>query len=351
MKKGVLFLMMIGSVLLTLPRLYGQDSFTKDYEKKFKVNESSLVQLANKYGDMHIENWTENAVLVKVKITVETSNKSKADNTFNKINIAFKEDGNMVSAITDIIESINNTNFKIDYDVKMPKNVNVDLSNKYGNLFVDQIDGQANIAVKYGNFTINKLGRENEKPTNFISVGYSSGFCNINECGWLKLESSYSKVNIETGTALIIGSKYSSLKIKKCKSIVTESKYDHPFKIGIVKNFVCTGAYSNFEITKLYNMLETDLKYSDMSIDEVDKDFESIKVVLRYGKVNMQIPQEPGYELNAATAYGSVNYPDNKKINKIIDHTESKIWGIVGGQTKPKGTVTVDSKYGTVNIE
>jgi hypothetical protein len=351
MKKGAFIMIVIWSVLLTMPMIYSQDSYTKDYEKKFKVNESSLVQLANKYGDMHIENWAENSVSIKVKITVNTSNKSKAESTFDKISIDFKEDGNMVSANTSITESINNTNFSVDYDVKMPKNINVDLSNKYGNLFVDQIDGQANISVKYGNFTINKLGRENEKPTNFISVGYSSGFCNINDCGWLKLESAYSKVNIENATALIIGSKYSSLKIRKCKSIVTESKYDHPFKVGIVKNFVCTGAYSNFEINKLYSMLETDLKYSDLDIDEVDKDFESVKIVLRYGKVNMQIPTSPGYDLNAEAAYGSINYPDSKKINKIIDHTESKIWGIVGEQAKPKATVTIDSKYGTVNIE
>ena len=349
MKKEAL-LLLTGILLMIIPLTYGQDSFTKDYEKSFKVNSSSLVQLSNKYGNMHIENWAENTVEVKVTITVRTTSKSKAENTFDKINIDFNEDGSMVSATTEIRESINNTNFSIDYNVKMPKNINVDLSNKYGNLFLDQIDGHANIEVKYGNFTINKLGRENEKPTNYISVGYSSGFCNINECGWLKLEPSYSKVNIEDATALIIGSKYSSLKIKKCKSIVTESKYDHPFRVGIVKNFVCTGAYSNFEIDKVYGMIESDIKYSDLDIDEIDKDFESVKVILRYGKVNMMIPQTPGYELNAQAAYGSINYPDNRKINKIIDHTESKIWGTVGSQSNPKATVNIDSKYGTVNI-
>jgi hypothetical protein len=351
MKTGVYRILSIWAIMLIMPLIWGQDSFTKDFEKKFKVSESSVVQLINKYGNMQIENWAENTVYVKVTITVKTTSKSKAESTFEKINIDFKEDGSLVSAITNINDGINNTNFSVDYDIKMPKNINVDISNKYGNLFVDQIDGQANISVKYGNFTINKLGRGNEKPTNFVSVGYSSGFCNINECGWLKLESSYSKVNIESATALIIGSKYSSLKIKKCKSIVTESKYDHPFQVGIVKNFVCTGAYSNFEITKLYNMLETDLKYSDLDIEEVDKDFESIKLVLRYGKVNMEIPQVPGYNLKAEAAYGKINYPDNNKINKIIDHTDSKIWGIVGGQSNPKATVSIDSKYGTVNLE
>jgi hypothetical protein len=351
MKKGIFITIVLGMILMAKPVVYGQDEFTKDFEKKFSVDQSSMVQLINKYGDMHIENWVENSVYVKVRITVKTSSKSKADNTFEKIDIGFKQDGNMVSAITEITESINNTNFKIDYEVKMPKNINVDISNKYGDLFIDQIDGQANIAVKYGNFTINKLGRENEKPTNYISVGYSSGVCNINECGWLKLESAYSKVSIESATALIIGSKYSSLKIKKSKSIVTESKYDHPFKVGLVKNFVCTGAYSNFEINKLYNLLEADVKYTDLIVNEVDKDFEMVKVILRYGKVSLNIPTDPGYELKAESAYGSVRYPETKKINKIIDQTESKVWGVVGNQANPKAKVIIDSKYGTVSLD
>ncbi len=349
MKKEKLVTVILGVFFFGTTVLLAQDEFKKEFGKQFKVNESTVVQLVNKYGDMNIENWTENSVDIKVVVSVKTSNKSKADNTFAKINVSFKQEADLVSAITQINESINNTDFRIDYTVKMPKKINVDIANHYGNLFLDEIDGFATINVKYGNFTINKLGRQEEKPTNYISVGYSSGVCNINECGWLKLESGYSNVSIGSGTALIIGSKYSSLKIKSCKSIVTESKYDHPFKIGYVKNFVCTGAYSNFEITKLYSMLEADIKYSDIDVTEVDKDFEMIKLKLRYGKASLKLPQMPGYDLKAESAYGSVSYPDNKKINKVIDQTESSIWGIVG--TNPKAKVIIDTKYGNVDLE
>jgi hypothetical protein len=96
-------------------------------------------------------------------------------------------------------------------------------------------------------------------------------------------------------------------------------------------------------------MMEVDIKYSDIEVNEVDKDFELIKLKLRYGKASFQIPQEPGYDLKADSGYGSINYPDNKKINKIIDQTESSIWGAVG--TDPKAKVIIDSKYGTVDLQ
>ena len=233
----------------------------------------------------------------------------------------------------------------------MPKYLNIDIANKYGNLFLDEADGYANIAVKYGDFTINKLGRGNEKPTNLVTVGYSNGYCNIGECDWLKLQVAYAKVGVESATALIIGSKYSALKIKKSKSIVTESKYDRSFKVGVVKNFVCTGAYSNYEISKLYSMLEADVKYSEIDIEAVDKDFENIKLKIRYGKASMNIPENPGYELKVESAYGSVNYPYSKKISKVVDQNDSKIWGVVGVNSSPKAKVTIYSKYGSVDID
>ena len=351
MKKVGLITVLLGGLVLCSNMVFGQDGLKKEYKQKYKVNQSTVLKLVNKYGDMEVKNWTEDAVDIKVVISVKTSNQSKAEKVFNKVDIDFSESGNMVSAITSLNDGINNTSFSIDYYVKVPKYLNVDVSNKYGNLFLEEINGFANIAVKYGNFTINKLGRGKEKPTNLVTVAYSNGYCNIGECDWLKLHVAYAKVGVESASALIIGSKYSALKIKKCKSIVTESKYDHPFRVGVVKNFVCTGAYSDFEIDKLYKMLEAELKYANLEVDEVDADFEEVKIKLRYGKASLDIPENPGYELKAETAYGSIHYPHNQKINRIVDQTESSIWGVVGTNKNPKAKVSIDSKYGTVDID
>ena len=351
MKMEYLINILLGVLIFSTNLAVGQQGLTKEYKKSFSADQSTVLKLVNKYGNMKITNWAENSIDIKVVVRVNTSNQSKADKVFSKIKVNFNESGNIVSAITNFDDGIKNSSFSVDYTIKVPAYLNIDVSNKYGNLFIEEINGQANIAVKYGNFTINKLGRGKEKPTNHIAVAYSNGYCNIGDCNWLKLQVAYAKVGIESATALIVGSKYSALKIKKCKSIVTESKYDHPFKVGIVKNFVCTGAYSDFEISKLYNMLEADIKYANLEVDEVDSDFEEVKIKLRYGKASLDIPQNPGYELKAETAYGTIHYPHNKGINRIVDQAESSIWGVVGNGKNPKAKVSIDSKYGTVDID
>jgi len=257
----------------------------------------------------------------------------------------------MISAITEIKESIRNTDFSIDYTVKMPKDINIDLSNKYGNLFLNEVNGHAIISVKYGSFTINKMNRGNEKPLNIVSIAYSNSVCDIEDVNWLKLEARYSKVSITKSVALMVGSKYSSVKIHKAKSVVAESKYDHPFSIGYVRNFVCTGGYSDFEVSKLFNKLEMNLKYSNLDLKGADSDFQLIKVKLRYVKASLSIPEGVSYELKAEAAYGSVKHPVGKKISKVIDGTESTVWGIVGNSSKPKAKIIIESKYGNVRLD
>ncbi len=349
MEKGRLKTLLLFMLMLT--GIWGHaEDFTKTYHKQYKADKSTTMQLINKYGDMKIINWDKNEIDIKVTITVKTSSQSKAESTFRKIDIDFSESGNIVSAITSLNESIRNTSFKIDYFVKIPRYINVDLSNKYGDLFLNEVNGHANIQVKYGNFTINKLGRGNIKPLNYIYVAYSDTYCDIDEANWLKMEVAYSKVAIETVQALMIASKYSALKIKKVKSIVAESKYDHPFKVGAVRNFICTGGYSSFEISKLYHKLDLTVKYGNLDLFKVDPDFELIKIDQRYGKSNLHLPANVSYQLEAEAAYGSVKYPKGYRLNKIIDGTESRVWGTVGTNKNAKAKVDVSSRYGNVQI-
>ena len=349
MKKVSLKILLSGVLLLTSIWGYAED-FTKKYHKSYKANKNTVLQMINKYGDMKIINWDNDEIDITVTITVKTSNESKAENTFKKIDITFRQGGSTVSAITSINSSIRNTSFKIDYFVKIPAYINVDLSNKYGDLFLNEVNGHANIAVKYGNFTINKLGRGNEKPVNFISVAYSDAYCDIDQANWLKMDVAYAKVSLEEVKALMIASKYSTVKVKKVKSIVAESKYDHPFKIGAVRNFICTGGYSNFDISKLYNKLELVVKYGNLDLAQVDPGFELIKIDQRYGKSNVHLPKNTSYQLNAEAAYGSVKYPKQYKLNRIIDGTESRVWGTVGIAKDTPKKVEISSRYGNVQI-
>ena len=61
------------------------DDFTKKYEKTFKVNAESTLEIYNKYGDVHIDNWEKDEVAIFVTITIKNASEKKANNAFEKI--------------------------------------------------------------------------------------------------------------------------------------------------------------------------------------------------------------------------------------------------------------------------
>ncbi len=326
------------------------DEFKKNYHQEYKVTKNTTLNIKNRYGKVHIENWNKNTVSIDVTITVKANSKSKADKVINKIVIMFGESGNTVSAITDIVESIRNAKFRIDYNVKMPKDINLKLLNKYGNVFIDEVTGHTDIIIKYGNLKVNKLTRGNTKPLNKIYMAYSSGRSTIEDSNWLKVVAKYSNIKLVNTKALMIDSKYSKVKIRKGRSVVAESKYDSPFKIGEIKNFVCTGGYSSFEIDKLDDNLELNLKYSDFELNEVSPSFKIIDLKLKYGHADININSEASYHLKAHSAYGSVKHPKCDNISKIVDHTQSSIFGVIGKNKNTKSKVIIITKYGNVDI-
>jgi len=344
--KGTLFVIIL-QVLLAFSA-QAEDKFTKEYHRDFNVTPNMLFQLINKFGDVQIENWDKNMVSVNVVITVETSSKDKANAIFEKIVINFSQIDTMISAITNIREHIKNGKISIDYTIKMPKNQRMDLQNSYGDVFINELTGKSNITVKYGNFQANKLNFGDSKPRTYLYLAYSNG--NIENCDWLKIKLDFSKLDIESAEALIIKSKYSKLQIEKCNSIVADSRFDDPFDIEQVNNFVCTGEYSNYNIGKINNKLDIDLKYSNIDVDEVSNNFNDITVGLKYGHANINFSDNASYALEADADYGSVDIPDCEIIKKIVDKTESKITAVVGSSKSPKAKVKISTKFGNVEL-
>src|SRR6056297_1780314 len=156
--KSVLILFFIQIIIVTAA-YSATDEFSKDLHKEFNADQNTLLFIENKFGDVNINNWDENKVVIDVTITVDHRNEDKAKELLEYIQVDITQEENTIKAITTIDKK-----FSIDYDIKIPKNIHLDLENKYGNVFINEIYGHALVDVKYGNLKINKIIRGKIKP-------------------------------------------------------------------------------------------------------------------------------------------------------------------------------------------
>jgi hypothetical protein len=338
-----------------------QDEYSKNEHKEYQVNEETILSVTNKYGDMNITNWEKDVVSIDVTVTVDHSKEEKARELLDDILIHFSQQGNTIKAETEFDKGFNRSGgifdfdsdtkeFSIDYTIKMPRYLNIELENKYGDVFINEVTGRADIAVKYGNLKANKILRDNSKPLSHVYLAYSNG--DIQEVNWLKLTLKYTPDQCEIGKskALIALTKYSKLEVGESSSLVCESKYDD-YRIGTLSNLVVEAKYTDFKVNRVNKQIDLESKYGDFDVNTVPRDFKKIKIDNSYGQIDIGIDSDASYRLEGEAQYTSIDYPDTGRVNRIEKNTEVRVSGIVGNESNPKSVVEVDTRYGKVDLD
>jgi hypothetical protein len=350
-KSGMFFILSLFLISSTL----SAEEVTKEFHKEFTAGTKSL-DINNKYGDVIIQNWDKDQVVIDVKITVNMSNRERAQKYLDMIDVQFSEGDRVISAKTVIDNSFNFTGwvdsrkFSIDYNIKMPVGTDLSLIIKYGNTDIDELHGLMDIDIKYGNLTAGKLTRGNVKPLSRLNLAYGKG--SIDEAGWLSLNERYvGSMEIQKSQALLLDSKYSKLMLGETSSMVGESKSDN-IKIDKIKNLDLENGYSEVNIGELTKKLNYSGSYGSFSIETIPSGFESLDVETHYMGVKLGIDESASYKLEAKVSYGGLKYNEDnfKNQRRIVENNSTELSGTVGNEENPSSRVKVLASYGTVRL-
>jgi hypothetical protein len=350
-KPGMFFLISLFLISSTI----SADEVTKEFHKEYTAGTKTL-EISNKYGDVVIQSWDKDQMVIDVKITVDMSNKERAQSFLDKIDVQFSEGTNVISAKTVIEDNFNfsgwgdSKRFRIDYNIKMPVGTDLTLSNKYGNTDIDELHGLMDLDIKYGNITAGKLTRGNIKPLSQLNLAYGKG--TIDETGWLNLTERYvGSMEIAKSQAILLDSKYSKIMLGETSSMVGESKYDN-IKIETIKNLVLQNGYTEVNIGELTKKLNYSGSYGSFSIDRIPAGFESLDVETHYMGVKLGIEESASYKLEAKVTYGGLKYDEDnfKNQRRIVENNSHEVSGTVGKDENPSSRVNVLASYGNVRL-
>ena len=145
----------------------GSDNLTKKIHKEIEVTKDALIEIDNSYGDLNITSWDQDKVVIDVLITVKGENSKKTQKELNNIDVSFLLSPEKVMAETKIdmgwsfgwfyfgYGTFNNLEkYRIDYNIKIPKTSSVDLTNDYGTIRLNSLEGKANISCDFGQLII-----------------------------------------------------------------------------------------------------------------------------------------------------------------------------------------------------
>lgn len=218
----------------------------KTVNKSFDVGNSGSLSIRNSFGDIDVESHDGDMIEVEITITVETKNNKDVQEYLEKIKIDVTESGNEVSLKT--INNINGGNkvrkFSIDYDVQVPSGTDLKIRNTFGDLTIEDVDGHLDINVQHGDAFIGTSSYTGDR-VNELNVQF----------GDLKVEQIHiSEINVQHGDFLIGSS--------------------HGGDVDLM--------FGEGSIGLLSGKVNIDVGHSDMDIDDLGKDIESILTKLQF---------------------------------------------------------------------
>ncbi|MEI7499989.1 MAG: DUF4097 family beta strand repeat-containing protein [Bacteroidota bacterium] len=334
--------------LLGIKGAKAHDEFTKVIKKEFLINPDAQLTVNNRFGKVHCANWDKNSISIEVTITVTARDQEEAAKRFNRISIDFTDSPSAVSAITSFQEGKGSgkDQFSIDYMVTMPVTISLDLTNKFGDIYINEVQGKSKINIGYGNLEAKKLGNSD----NLLDIKFSKARVN-----WIKgavLVLKYSEMSLDYAGSLRLDSKFSDLDAEK---IIALNVVFEGGKLSMENSSAVDSKskFSDISIQRIEQSLNLDIQYGNCDVHEMPAGFTLVNIRNKYGDVSIGLSEQAKYSLEADLKFCDLEFPsDNAKFSfRSTTPTENSYKGTIGGSDSPMSKVVVHSEYGNVSLK
>ncbi len=319
------------------------------FEKSYPVQSMADLVISQETGNLTCENWDKNEIMVRLTAVVETNDREKAEKEFDRVIWNISGNSKEVSVNCKLAPN-RNKRIKLTVDLKleifMPRSVNLELKQKYGNAYIGIVDGTADITSEYGSVRINELNA----PESKFKVDYGKGHINHFESGDLYVN--YSVFNLYSTKKADLSSKYSEIKLNQAGILRLELE-GGTMNMDSVSRLNGRTKYSTLNIKRLSKSLNVENGFGTVSVSFIDKAFDEVSVENQYGTINLNFSKEAVYAIEAEMEYCTLNYPESlARFNYRVKTTSSAEYkGIIGKRNEPVSKVSVESKFGNVNIK
>ncbi len=332
-------------LLLTNYSIWAQEKVSKKIEKTYPLTDARALHLDNKYGNIIINGWKEKTI--QIIATIEVSKKKKEDatellkriypiisSTEDFISIASVIEEKSSSIFSRLFEKVNpfdfdSGNIQINYDIYLPQNAGINITNKFGDIIMNEWNGKLKINQQHGDIWINKsldnaniemkFGKLKTKSITYGAIRFKNGEIDIEESKELKITSSGTDITIENVSALEIHSSKDKITIQKVGSIKGELMF------------------SNMNLNNVYQDINLTMEVADFWVSKLQKPNANVIINQESSELNINIAGTT-LDFNASLEQGLLRIPKSFTSVKtnMID--------------KRKRIRDISAKYGTRSI-
>jgi hypothetical protein len=271
--------------------------------RRFKASENTSVEVTNKYGKIHVITWEKDSVRFEVDLRISASSYQKMEKLRNNINFEFTATHNFIEAktvfvsqagvISDFVDAfIPSNQVTINYMVYVPKTIALKIDNKFGDIYMDDFNGNLEILLSNGDIKANSLSG---KPV--VRLSAADGIINSIRNG--RVIVSYSDLRIKDSYKVYVESRSSRVTLDRARELIIDSRRDK-ISVGDVNTISADGYFTSLNIENLSKELRTSLKYGNLMVNQIDDKFSSITIDSEYTDIDLLFGRSTSYLIDIA---------------------------------------------------
>ncbi|MBN4085362.1 hypothetical protein JYT89_03370 [Flavobacteriaceae bacterium AH-315-B10] len=353
LSKIIVTFLLIPTFILASNSEKSKGKYTKEktINKEFTVNLDATFKVDNSYGNIDIITWSENRIEIEVTITTNSNNEEKAQKKLDEITVEFSNSASHVSAKTRYSKNRswwnwgnNNVNMKINYIVKMPITNNVDISNDYGNINLDKLEGHAKIDCDYGKITTKELMADD----NNITFDYTNNsYFEYIKSG--KINADYSGFTVRKTNDLVIVADYSKSKVEIAENVSYNCDYGS-INIEKVNTVNGNGDYLTVHIGDVYKNVDINGDYGSLKINNLTDNAGDVTIESDYMKITIGYSPNYSFNFEIDLEYASLRGKEDFEITKQKIESRQKYYAGYYGNNNSGNTIKISSDYGSVTF-
>lgn len=310
----------------------------KKIDKTFKVVEN--LKIDAHHGKIQIKNWDKDQIHIEVMISVDGTDEDKNQTMVDNISIDFTEGGQQLVAQTILgdffsFKKLSNSLFnkgkiKISYSIQMPASVNLEIIQKNGDVFMDDLNAKFSLDQTGGTFTANALKGNNKLKVSNVNL-------KINQLGETEIDVAGSEIKIENADKVSGESRDSEYNIQVINNLNVKSARDK-FDIKEIETLYGTSNFSKFEIAQLGNEIDYELKFGHINIFNINNMHSFIKLDSKYGDIGLSFMQ--GCNLDYEINHKSVKFDNSNTFTLTNEETADKNTYVAKGKVGSKNSIS-----------
>ncbi|MCT4685762.1 DUF4097 family beta strand repeat-containing protein [Vallitalea sp.] len=358
-------------------------NITDEYEVTKNYTEKAIgltnIQVDNRRGNIEIQGTETEDILITAVFNISTFEEKETamELAEDMVSIDRRQDKTLTIKTKNNILNHRGTYTHVNYIIEIPKNMEVDISSRNGNIYVGKVDKKTTIKTSNSVIQVDNIGDELTIENDFGSIEVEAvagstkiknknGDVNVENIeGDLDIKNSYSDTNFDNisgnvtidqeygdidgnkvGKNLEINGEGASVKIDDVQGLVTiETSNESITAKNINSDIELSNNYGDILLEKINSNIKIKSENGDIDIDNYNINVTKIDIVNSYGNVNIDIPNDQQAVFELRTNYGNIESVFDFDIEE--DNNEKSVKATIGDS---HSIITINANNGDILI-